>query len=90
MIKVDDKGVFLEGSGLDLVMDVARIINAFYETLSEKYDEELANDIIAITRRIATTETDDMDSTTMEEVAQHYSDELDKILLEYTKRVLLK
>lgn len=90
MIKVDDKGVILEGTTLNLALDVSQIVRAFHELLEEKYDNELADDVVDIAGRIAMTVTGDMDSTAMKEAAQHYSDELDKILLEYTKRVLIK
>ncbi len=90
MIRVDDEGVILEGATLNLTMEVSLIVRAFHELISEKYDNEMANDIVAIVGRIAMAATDDMDSAAMKEAAQHYSDEIDKILFEYTKRVLIK
>ena len=36
MIKVDDKGVILEGTTLNLALDVSQIVRAFHELLEEK------------------------------------------------------
>lgn len=80
MIRCDDKGTLVKGSTADVITDLACIVAAVRDTFLDVFDEELTDELIALSGRMGF-----MDASNSEH-RKLMLDELDKIVSEAEER----
>lgn len=93
MIGVDNSGVYISGSAIDIMGDLTHIIAAAHKTLKAHYDKAFADEVIVMAGKIAMYLAESPESSDKEkrsEMAKIHAAEIDKIAERYIKRRILK
>lgn len=74
MIKAEEKGrgtmVAIEGSTVDVIIELTAIIQSVYEMFENDYDEDFANETIAMCGKLAFAEDDETKHSIIDRVSE--------------------